>query len=81
MVNGTRDVGSVHGDGIPTAYKVWVFGSKLLGIALFAVGIEMLTRGALAWAGLLMVGGAGLVILPVRPPEEWEASLPWRREG
>ena len=80
MVNGTGDVGEIQGDGIPTAYKIWVFGSKLLGIALFAVGIEMLTKGALAWAGLLMVGGAGLVILPVRSPEEWEAGLPWRRE-
>lgn len=57
---------------IPGAYKAWVFGSKLAGVLMFAAGIEMLTRGSLAWAGLLLVAGAAVVVAPVRSPEEWK---------
>ncbi len=65
-------VGAV-GEDIPTTYKAWVFGSKLAGVLLFAVGIEMLTRGALAWAALLLVAGAAIVVAPVRSPEQWSS--------
>jgi hypothetical protein len=64
---------------IPTSYKAWVFGTKLAGVLLFAVGIEMLTRGALAWAGLLLVGGTAIVVAPVRSPEKWSGRF--RRSG
>lgn len=57
---------------IPTTYKVWVFGSKLAGVLSFAVGIEMLTRGSLAWAALLLVAGAAVVVAPVSSPVRWE---------
>lgn len=56
---------------VPTAYKVWVFGSKLVGVLTFAVGIEMLGRGSLAWAAVLLSAGATIVLAPVRPPEGW----------
>ena len=56
---------------IPGTYKAWVFGSKLTGVLVFAVGIEMLARGSLAWAALLLVAGAAVVVAPVRSPEEW----------
>ena len=65
--------------GIPTSYKAWVFGSKLVGVLLFAVGIEMLTRGSLAWAALLLVGGTAIVVAPVKSPEEWSGKF--RRSG
>ena len=64
---------------VPRSYKAWVFGTKLAGVLLFAVGIEMLTRGSLAWAALLLVGGAAIVVAPVRPPEEWSGRF--RRSG
>ncbi len=60
---------------IPVAYKAWVFGSKLMGVLAFAVGIEMLTRGSLAWAGLLMLAGAAVVLAPVSSPERWRERM------
>lgn len=57
--------------GIPTGYKVWVFGSKLAGVLAFAVGIEMLTRAEPLWAAMLLFGGAAIVVAPVRSPDEW----------
>ncbi|NIP33480.1 MAG: hypothetical protein GWO27_01085, partial [Thermoplasmata archaeon] len=48
--------------GIPTGYKVWVFGSKLAGVLAFAVGIELLTRGEPLWAAMLLFGGATIVV-------------------
>jgi len=60
---------------VPTGYKVWVFGSKLLGVLVFAVGIEMLARGSLAWAGLLMLAGAAVVVAPVSDPERWKERM------
>lgn len=57
---------------VPTGYKVWVFGSKLFGVLAFAVGIEMLARGSVAWAGLLMLAGAAVVVAPVGDPARWE---------
>ncbi len=56
---------------IPMGYKLWVFGSKIAGVLTFAVGIEMLTRGELAWAGLLLFAGAALVVAPVSGPNKW----------
>ena len=58
-------------DRIPTGYKVWVFGSKLAGVLAFAVGIEMLTRGDLIIASMLLFGGAAIVVAPVRSPDDW----------
>jgi len=48
-----------------------VFGSKLAGVGVFAVGVEMIVRGHLAWAALLVVAGAAVVIAPVRGPRAW----------
>jgi hypothetical protein len=59
------------GEDIPLAYKVWVFGSKMAGVLLFAVGIEALTRGSPGWAGLLLLAGAAVVLAPVRSPDMW----------
>ena len=59
------------GDEVPTSYKLWVFGSKFAGVGLFAVGVEMIVRGHLAWAALLMVTGAAIVVAPVRGPRAW----------
>lgn len=60
---------------VPTGYKVWVFGSKLAGVLVFAVGIEFLTRGDLAWAGLCLLSGAVVVLAPVRSPEEYGRTM------
>jgi hypothetical protein len=57
---------------IPTSYKAWVFGGKLAGVLIFAVGIEMLTRGEPLWAALLLLAGAAVVLAPVRSPEGWD---------
>jgi hypothetical protein len=59
------------GDDVPTTYKLWVFGSKLAGVGVFTVGVEMIVRGHLAWAALLMVAGAAIVVAPVRGPRAW----------
>jgi hypothetical protein len=56
---------------VPFSYKAWVFGSKLVGVLVFAVGIEMLARGEPLWAGLLLLVGAVVVLAPVRSPEGW----------
>ena len=56
---------------IPMGYKLWVFGSKIAGVLTFAVGIEMLTKGELAWAGLLLFVGAAVVVAPVGGPNKW----------
>jgi len=56
---------------VPRGYKVWVFGSKLAGVAVFTVGIEMVTRGELLWAVALLITGAAIVIAPVRGPRAW----------
>lgn len=66
MVQGTE------GEAIPVGYKAWVFGSKLVGVLVFAVGIEMMARGALVWAGLLLLSGAVIVLVPVSSPDAWE---------
>ena len=78
MVSGGEPDGTATMDDIPTSYKVWVFGSKLVGIGLFAVGIEMLIQGALLWAGLLLVGGAAVTLWPVGSPDGWDRTLPGR---
>jgi hypothetical protein len=57
---------------VPTSYKAWVFGSKLAGVLVFAVGIEMLTRGEPLWATLLLLAGAVVVLAPVMSPEKWD---------
>jgi hypothetical protein len=59
---------------IPASYKAWVFGSKLAGVLVFAVGIEMMARGEPLWAGLLLLAGAAVVLAPVRSPDRWNAS-------
>ena len=59
------------GADIPAGYKVWVFGSKLAGVLAFAVGIEMLTRGSLGYAALLLFAGAAIVVAPVSTPDKW----------
>jgi hypothetical protein len=59
---------------VPASYKAWVFGSKLVGVLVFAVGIEMLARGEPLWAGLLLLAGAAVVLAPVRSPEGWRRS-------
>jgi hypothetical protein len=59
------------GTEISTGYKVWVFGSKLLGVLAFAVGIEMVTRGSMGTAALLLFAGAAIVVAPVSSPERW----------
>ena len=59
------------GDEVPTTYKLWVFGSKFSGVGLFAVGVEMIIRGHLSWAALLLVAGAAIVIAPVHGPRAW----------
>ena len=63
-------VATTDGD-IPTGYQVWVFGSKMAGVLAFAIGIEMLTRGSMGWAALLLFGGAAIVVAPVSSPERW----------
>jgi hypothetical protein len=69
---GTPAAGDPHGvEDIPMGYKLWVFGSKIAGVLTFAVGIEMLTRGELAWAGLLLFVGAAVVVAPVSGPNKW----------
>ena len=60
-----------HGPDIPLGYKVWVFGSKIAGVLMFAVGIEMVTRESLGWAAVLLFAGAAIVVAPVRSPERW----------
>ncbi len=59
-------------DDTPMGYKLWVFGSKIAGVLAFAVGIEMLTRGELAWSGLLLFVGAAVVVAPVSGPDKWK---------
>jgi hypothetical protein len=59
---------------VPAGYKAWVFGSKMAGVVVFAVGIEMLTRGEPLWAGLLLLAGAAVVMAPVRSPDTWTGS-------
>ena len=56
---------------IPRGYKVWVFGSKMVGVLTFAVGIEMLTRASLGWAAVLLFAGAAIVVAPISSPERW----------
>lgn len=56
---------------VPMGYKAWVFGSKLAGVLVFAVGIEMLTRGSPGWAGLFLFAGAAVVVAPVGSPSKW----------
>jgi hypothetical protein len=69
-------------DDVPIGYKVWVFGSKLVGILAFAVGIEMLTLHLWLWAAVLLLAGAVIVVAPVRSPEEWIAMIGrWSRHG
>jgi hypothetical protein len=63
---------------IPTIYKAWVFGTKGAGVLMFAVGIEMLVRGAPIWAAVLLLAGAAVVVAPVRSPEEWPTRNRWR---
>ncbi len=62
---------AASGIDIPLTYKAWVFGSKLAGVLTFAVGIEMLSRGAIGWAAVLLFAGAAIVVAPVRSPEGW----------
>jgi hypothetical protein len=64
-------VTGVQTSDITTGYKVWVFGTKLLGVLAFAVGIEMLTRGSMGIAALLLFAGAAIVVAPVSSPERW----------
>jgi hypothetical protein len=59
---------------VPRGYKVWVFGSKLAGVAVFTLGIEMLTRGEPLWAALLLIAGAAVVLAPVRGPRAWRRA-------
>jgi hypothetical protein len=59
---------------VPRGYKAWVFGSKLAGVAVFTVGIEMLTRGELLWAIALLIAGAAVVLAPVRGPRAWRRA-------
>jgi hypothetical protein len=58
-------------DDLPQGYKMWVFGTKLAGVVLFTVGVEMIVRGHLVWAAALLVAGAALVIAPIRGPKAW----------
>lgn len=69
-----RPMTSAEGDGqaVPRAYKVWVFGSKIAGVLVFAVGLEMVIRASPLWAAVLLVAGAALVLAPVRGPEAWQ---------
>ena len=70
-----RDYDTVGpGAEVPRAYRLWVFGSKLAGVALFTVGIELLTRGRPAWALLLILVGAAIVLAPVRGPRAWRRA-------
>jgi hypothetical protein len=62
------------GEDVPRSYKLWVLGSKLLGIAAFTVGIEMLTRGQAALAASLLLAGAVVVLAPVRGPRAWRRA-------
>lgn len=62
------------GEDVPRAYRLWVFGSKLAGVAAFAVGIEMLTRGQLVFATSLLLIGALVVLAPVRGPRAWRRA-------
>ena len=72
MMAARRDYDTVGpGAEVPRAYRLWVFGSKLAGVGVFAVGVEMIVRGHLAWAALLVVAGAAVVIAPVRGPRAW----------
>ena len=64
---------------VPRAFKLWVFGSKLVGVLVFAVGIEMLTRASWLWAGALLAAGAATVLAPIGSPEEWKDRC--RRRG
>ena len=59
---------------VPTGYKAWVFGSKATGVLTFAVGIELLTRGQVPWALLMLLAGATIVLAPVRSPGRWKGS-------
>ncbi len=71
-MTGAQAVADPHGvEDAPMGYKLWVFGSKIAGVLAFAVGIEMLTRGELAWAGLLLFVGAAVVVAPVSSPNRW----------
>jgi hypothetical protein len=62
------------GADVPRSYKLWVLSSKLLGIAAFTVGIEMLTRGQAVWAASLLLVGAVVVLAPVRGPRAWRRA-------
>ncbi len=71
-MTGAQAVADPHAvEDAPMGYKLWVFESKIAGVLTFAVGIEMLTRGELAWAGLLLFAGAALVVAPVSGPNKW----------
>ena len=71
-MTGAQAVSDPHAvEDTPMGYKLWVFGSKIAGVLAFAVGIEMLTRGELAWAGLLLFVGAAVVVAPVSAPDRW----------
>ncbi len=59
------------GAAVPRGYKLWVFGSKLAGVGMFTVGIEMLVRAEPLWALLLLLAGAAIVLAPVRGPRAW----------
>ena len=65
-------------DDFPRAYKAWVFGTKLGGVVVFAVGLEMLLRGHFLWSAGLLVTSALVVLAPVRGPGAWRA---WGRGG
>jgi hypothetical protein len=58
-------------DDVPAGYKAWAFGSKAAGVLVFAVGIEMLTRGSIPLAGLLLIAGAAVVLVPASSPDRW----------
>lgn len=72
MDRGVGMIKDAAGTDVPTGYKVWVFGSKLAGVLSFAVGIEMLTRGSLGMAALLILAGTAIVVAPVSSPDKWK---------
>ena len=71
MMGAPSDAGPHGVEDVPMGYKLWVFGSKIAGVLSFAVGIEMLTKGELVWAGLLLLVGAAVVVAPVSGPNNW----------
>jgi hypothetical protein len=61
-------------DDFPRGYKVWVFGSKIVGVLIAAIGLEMIIRYHPIWAAGLIALGAIIVLAPVRGPRAWRTE-------